>query len=165
MSELDYFIVVVVVVSSLFSVVRGFLKEALSLVIWVLAGAVAFTLSPYFSSFVPGFVDSPTVRLGAVALVLFLCTLFAGGIVSQWIYKAAAGVGLSGTDRLLGVLFGVARGVVILTVLVMLASLTALPQEHWWQTSLLIEYFVSAAVWMQPYLPEDLIHYLSFEYF
>ena len=162
MSELDYFIIGIVAVSSLVGMVRGFLKEALSLIVWVSAGVVAFTLSPRLSSFVPDFIDDPTVRLGITGLVLFLCTLLAGGFVNHLIHKAAIGIALSVTDRLLGVLFGVARGVMILILLVMLASLTSMPKEQWWQGSSLIEYFMFATGWIQSHLPENLAKYLSF---
>lgn len=162
MAELDYFIIAVITLSSFISVVRGFLKEALSLGGWILAGTVTLMLSPRLSVFLSGFVDSPTIRIAITAVVLFVLVLFAGDIVNHLIHKAMARVGLSGTDRLLGVVFGIARGVIILVVLVMLAGLTPLPREHWWQASFLIDYFVFAAIWLQSHLPAELAQYLSF---
>ena len=159
---IDYIIVGIIVVSSLISVIRGFLKEAFSLAAWLLAGIVAFMLSPRLSVLVPDAIESPTVRLGITSVTLFIITLFAGGMVNFLIHKAAVKVGLSGTDRMLGVVFGVVRGVVIVVILIMLAGLTPIPNESWWQESVLIEYFVSVAVWLQSVLPDDLARYLSF---
>jgi membrane protein required for colicin V production len=88
--------------------------------------------------------------------------LFMGGIVNFLVHKAAVKVGLSGTDRLLGVMFGVVRGGVIVVFLVMLAGLTLIPRENWWQESVLIEYFASVAVWLQSNMPDELARYLSF---
>ena len=159
---IDYIIVGIIVVSSLISVIRGFLKEAFSLAAWLLAGIVAFMLSPRLSVLVPDAIESPTVRLGITSVTLFIITLFAGGMVNFLIHKAAVKVGLSGTDRMLGVVFGVIRGMVIVVILIMLAGLTPIPNESWWQESVLIEHFVSVAGWLQSVLPDDLARYLSF---
>lgn len=152
MNELDYIIIGVIAISSLISVVRGFLKEAFSLGVWVLASTLTFMFAHRFSVFMPGFVENSLIRLIATAVVIFLFVLFSGAIVNHFIYKAAAKVGLSGTDRLLGVLFGVARGVIILIVLVMLAQLMSLPQTDLWQASLLVDYLVFAVTWLQSHL-------------
>ena len=162
LTPLDYIIVGIIAISSLISVIRGFLKEVFSLAAWVLAGIAAFILSPRLSVLVPDAIESPTVRLAITAVTLFIITLFAGGTVNFLIHKAAVKVGLSGTDRLLGVVFGLVRGVVIVVFVIMLAGLTPIPRESWWQASVLIEYFVSVAVWLQLHLPDDLAQYLSF---
>jgi membrane protein required for colicin V production len=162
MTVLDFIIVGIIAISSLISVLRGFLKEAFSLAAWMLAGAAAFMLSPRLSVLVPDAVDSPTVRLGITAVTIFIITLFAGGMINFLIHKAAVKVGLSGTDRLLGVVFGVVRGVVIVVFLIVLAGLTPIPNEIWWQESVLIEHFVEVAGWLQSILPDDLARYLSF---
>ncbi len=162
MTMIDYIIIGIIVISSLISVIRGFLKEVFSLAAWVLAGVAAFMLSPRMSVLVPDAIESPTVRLGITSVSLFIVTLLAGGTVNFLIHRAAVKVGLSGTDRLLGVVFGVVRGVFIVVFLIMLAGLTPIPRESWWQASILIEYFASVAVWLQSHLPDDLARYLSF---
>ena len=162
MTVLDFIIIGIIAVSSLVSVVRGFLKEAFSLAAWVVAGIAAFMLSPRLALLVPDAIDSQTMRLGIAAVTIFIVTLLAGGMINFVIHKAAAKVGLSGTDRLLGVVFGVLRGIVIVVILIMLAGLTPIPSESWWQASVLIEYFVSVAEWMQSILPDDLARYLSY---
>ena len=65
-------------------------------------------------------------------------------------------------SALLGVAFGVVRGVVIVVFLIVLAGLTPIPNEIWWQESALIEHFVAVAGWLQSILPDDLARYLSF---
>jgi membrane protein required for colicin V production len=162
MTVLDFIIVGIIAISSLISVLRGFLKEAFSLAAWMLAGAAAFMLSARLSVLVPDAVDSPTVRLGITSVTIFIITLFAGGMINFLLHKAAVKVGLSGTDRLLGVVFGVVRGVVIVVFLIVLAGLTPIPNESWWQESVLIEHFVEVAGWLQSILPDDLARYLSF---
>jgi len=162
MTVLDFIIVGIIAISSLISVARGFLKEAFSLAAWMLAGIAAFMLSPRLSVLVPDAVESPTVRLGITSVTIFIITLFAGGMINFLMHKAAVKVGLTGTDRLLGVVFGVVRGVVIVVFLILLAGLTPIPNESWWQESMLIEHFVEVAGWLQSILPDDLARYLSF---
>jgi len=149
----DFVILGIIAVSSLTSVLRGLLKEVFSLCAWIAAGMVTFAFAGTVSVFVPDVVQSPTLRLVIAAIVLFVVTLFAGGWVNRLIHQAMAKAGLSGTDRLLGLLFGIARGVTIVLVLVLLAGLTPLPNEVWWRSSLLIGYFVLATQWLQSYLP------------
>ena len=162
MSGLDYIIIGIVAISSLISIIRGFMKEVFSLGAWLLAGFATFTLSSRLSVLVPDFIESPTVRLGVTAALVFVVTLLLCGVVNYLIHKAMAKVGLSGTDRALGVIFGVVRGAVIVVVLVMLAGLTPIPQENWWRSSLLVDHFVSTALWIKPYLPDGLARYISF---
>ena len=162
MTVLDFIIIGIIAVSSLVSVVRGFLKEAFSLAAWVVAGIAAFMLSPRLALLVPDAIESDTVRLGIAAVTIFIVTLLAGGMINFVIHKAAVKVGLSGTDRLLGVVFGVLRGIVIVVILIMLAGLTPIPSESWWQASVLIEYFLSVTEWMQSILPDDLARYMSY---
>jgi membrane protein required for colicin V production len=70
--------------------------------------------------------------------------------------------GLAGTDRLLGVVFGVARGAFIVAILVLFAGLTPMPQDAWWHDSRLLGYFQEFALWMRDYLPKDMAENISY---
>ena len=98
----------------------------------------------------------PSVRLGVALAILFLATLILGGMVNYLIGQLVEKTGLSGTDRLIGVLFGAARGILLVTLLIFLAGLTPLPEDQWWNASQLIGYFQELAVWLKTLLPEDL---------
>ena len=69
---------------------------------------------------------------------LFISILLLGALVNYLASKLVAKTGLAVTDRMLGVAFGVARGVVIVAILVLFAGLTPMPQDSWWQSSQLI---------------------------
>ena len=99
MTVFDYIIIAIIVISSLVSLWRGFLKEVFSLAAWLIAGFVTFTFSPQLSVLVPDAVESPTLRLAITAVTVFLVTLFSCGVINFLIHKAADRVGLSGTDR------------------------------------------------------------------
>ncbi|NIR59643.1 MAG: CvpA family protein [Gammaproteobacteria bacterium] len=152
---IDYVILAVILVSALISLARGFVKESLSLATWVIAFWVALTLAPHLASLLASLIDAPSLRLIVAFAVLFLVTLVLGATVNQLMSGLVKRTGLSGTDRAVGVFFGLARGVVIVALLVLVGSFTALPQDPWWEDSRLIPYFHHMALWLQGFLPQD----------
>ncbi len=135
----DWAIIVVVVLSVLISLVRGFVKEALSLLVWVLAFAVAFFFSDRLAPLLGNLVELPSLRYLAAFAILFVCTLIVGSIVNFLIVQLVKMTGLSAIDRLLGMMFGVCRGVLIaLLILIFLPKVIPVEQDPWWQQSRLI---------------------------
>lgn len=152
---IDYFIVGTIVVSALVSLFRGFVREALSLAIWILAFWVAWTffrdLAPVFGNWVA----TPSVQFGIAFGLLLIATLLVGGILNYLIGRLIDETGLSGTDRMLGMVFGVARGVLVVAILVLLARATPLPQDPWWKESALLGNFDRMADWLVDFLPAE----------
>ena len=64
--------------------------------------------------------------------------------------------GMSGTDRLIGMVFGAARGILLVAILVLLAGLTPLPEEAWWVRSTLVGYFEELAFWLRDLMPPEI---------
>jgi membrane protein required for colicin V production len=151
----DYIIIGIIGLSALISLLRGFMREALSLAVWVLAFWVAWTFFRELAQHLIWF-SLPSVRLGVALAALFLATLLIGGLVNYLIAQLVEKTGLTGTDRLIGMLFGAARGILLVTLLIFLAGLTPLPEDPWWNASQLISYFQELAVWLKTLLPEDL---------
>ncbi|MCP4286689.1 MAG: CvpA family protein [Gammaproteobacteria bacterium] len=151
----DYVIIGIIGLSALISLVRGFMREALSLVVWILAFWIAWTFFRELAQHLTWF-PVPSVRLGVALAVLFLVTLMIGGLVNFLVGQLVDKTGLTGTDRLIGMLFGAARGILLVTLLILLAGLTPLPDDPWWKSSQLIGYFQELAVWLKTLLPEDL---------
>jgi membrane protein required for colicin V production len=87
---------------------------------------------------------------------LMLVSLVVGGLVNFLVIQLVERTGLSGTDRLIGMVFGLARGVLVIAVLVLVAGLTPFPGDPWWQESRLIPYFEELALWLGELLPEDI---------
>ncbi len=159
----DYFILAIIGISALLSLWRGFFKEALSLISWLAALWVAMLYFDELGRYLARWIDTPSVR-GAVAFVmLFVGTVMVGGVVSFLVGKLVEKSGLTATDRALGVVFGVARGVVIVAVLVMLAGLTSVPQDPWWHESLLLGHFQDMAMWLRSFLPANMAENIQFK--
>lgn len=162
MSWVDYLIIGIIVLSSGISIIRGFIKEVLSLVSWALAFWVALTFSPNFSTLLNDYIASDSIRLFAAFFALFIVTLILGALINHLISTIVEKTGLSGTDRALGIIFGLLRGVAIVILLVLLAGATPMPNEPWWQASVLLEHFVTLAISARDLLPADLAEYIHF---
>ena len=144
----DWIIIGIVVLSALVSLVRGFIKEAMSLVIWVAAFAVAMNFKEPAAELLVKFIGLASIRQMAAWGILFVGTLLLGAMVNFLLVKLVSSTGLSGTDRMLGLIFGVFRGLLIVLALVIVMP-KALPvdQDAWWQASALIPVFQGFADW------------------
>lgn len=149
---IDYAIIAVIAFSSLVSLIRGFVREALSLVTWGCAFFVASHYYTYLSVWFTGFEDE-LVRNGIAIAVLFIATLIVGAIVNFVIGQLVEKTGLSGTDRVLGVCFGALRGVLIVAaILFFLDSFTGVSKSEDWSKSQLIPQFSFIIRWFFVYL-------------
>jgi membrane protein required for colicin V production len=156
MAWLDILILAVVLLSALISLARGFVREAFSLAIWVLAFWVSWSFFRDLEVPLREWIGSPTARLGIAFGLLMVVTLVVGGLVNYLIIHLVEMTGMSGTDRLIGMVFGAARGILLVAVLVLLAGLTPLPGEAWWVESSLVGYFEELAYWLRDLLPPEM---------
>lgn len=148
MNWADWAIVSILVLSALISIMRGFVKEALSLATWVAAVIVAMVFGERLAILLIDHIATPSVRELAAFAMLFVATLLVGAMVSYLIGALVRATGLSGTDRLLGMLFGLARGfVVVMALLIFLPGIIPVDQDIWWQESILIAHFLEFENW------------------
>lgn len=152
----DIVIVGVILISTLISLFRGFVKESISLATWVLAGVLAVRYMDVMAALLESSIESVTIRMAASFAVLFIVTLIVGAIINYIVSQMVSKTGLGGTDKALGMVFGLGRGVLIIVMLLLLGGLTPMPEELWWKESLLIEQFSSISVWIREFLPQDL---------
>lgn len=144
---LDAVIFAVIFISALISLMRGFVKEALSLVTWLLAGIVAWLFGGDLAGYLAPYIETPSLRVIAGCALLFLGTLMVGGLVNVLLAQLVRATGLTGTDRFLGMFFGAARGVLLVVVAVGLLSLSPVVQDPWWRDSVMVPHFLLVADW------------------
>ena len=162
MAWIDLAIIALVVLSAVLSLFRGFVKEALALASWLVALWVSMIFYEDLAVVLSQWIAEPSIQNIAAFSILFIGVLLVGALVNYLAGKLVVKSGLAVTDRMLGVVFGVARGIVIVAILVLFAGLTPMPQDSWWQSSQLIGYFQEFAMWMREYLPEDISENISY---
>ncbi len=156
MTVVDVVVIFVIFLSALFSLIRGFVKEAISLTSWIIAIWLAATFAPKLATVLPSSIESEAVRQAVGFAVLFILTLMVGALVNMLVSQIVKKTGLSGADRIFGIAFGALRGGLIIIVFVVIGGMTPLPEADWWQSSVLLQWFESAAIVIQEYIPEDL---------
>lgn len=155
MNALDMAILGILLISAGISFIRGFAKEVFSLAAWIIAIWVAVTYTGVGSQFLESYISHPTARVATAFITLFLVTLILGTLTNSLLSGLIKKTGLSGTDRMVGLIFGAARGGVIVAVLVLLAGITEFPEQVWWHESKFLGHFEQMAFWLKGYLPPD----------
>ena len=161
MEYADYVIIAIIAISILVGAIRGFIKEAFSLAVWAAAFLVAFQYSGVLALQLENHIELPSARTSLAFGGLFLSVLLVGGLVTFLVGKLVEKTGLSGTDRLLGGVFGGVRGLVLVLVMMLVAGLTPVTQDPWWQQSRTIQSLLPLAEWSAQFLPDYILEHLE----
>ncbi len=143
----DWTLIVIISLSSLMSLRRGFIKEALSLATWVVAFVVARSFHPHVQTLLVDAIDQPVIRVIAAFCILFIGTLLVGAGINFVVGALIRLTGLTPIDRMLGVVFGLARGLILAVVVVAVLRLTPLSNSDWWVNSVMIENLAILEQW------------------
>lgn len=153
MTTVDWVIIGIVTLSTVMSLWRGATREILSLITWIVAIYLGVKFASQLDGLFVNFIDGESVRFAAGFILIFLTVMIIGGLLNHLLSRFITFTGLTFLDRLLGIIFGLARGVLILAVCVVLANYTTVPQDDWWKKSQLLPHFegISAklAEWVQ----------------
>jgi membrane protein required for colicin V production len=153
---IDYGIIIIIMVSMLMGLMRGIIREVMSLIIWSAAIMVAISYcnpaSGLFHSIIP---QAEMCLVIAFILVVFI-VLIIGGIISRLIEQIIKATKFTITDRITGGVFGFVRGVAIIALTMAMAKTAGLIQDYSIKDSTLIANFKPAAVWLEKQLPEDM---------
>lgn len=152
---IDYFILAVIALSVLLSLMRGFVREAVSLGTWIVAFWLALTFAGTISGWFTA-ISSQPLRFILSFAILFVAVLIVGAVVNHLFSALVDKTGLSGTDRLIGAVFGFARGMVLVAALVLVANFTKLPESESWRHSQFVPWVQPVAIWLRQVWPSNL---------
>jgi membrane protein required for colicin V production len=137
----DQAIIGIIALSAFVGLMRGLMREVLSFLIWLGALLIAWTFHKELAPTLLRWLPDPTMRLGVAFAILVSSVLVLGAIFGYLLSILVRKSGLAGTDRVLGMIFGAARGAILIAMLVFLAALMPLTEEDWWRSSSLIGRF------------------------
>ena len=158
----DFLVIGIIGMSAIVSVVRGFVREAVSLAGWIAAVWLSVTYMDRVALNLDAYIAVPSLRMAAAFAAIFIAVLIVSGFVVFVIGVIIDKTDMSGTDRVLGVVFGLARGVAIVGVMVALAGLTPLPQDPWWRQSVTLPHFERLVLEVRGALPVEISNQMRF---
>ena len=136
-SILDFILILILGMSSIYGFFKGFLTEVFSLLTWIIAVSVAYALGGQFEIIFEPILTSEVLRLWVSRLLILAFMLFIGGLVSRKVAKAV-GSSISG-DMLIGLGFGFLRGLVLICLLMLILEDTELYAEPIIQDAVFLE--------------------------
>ena len=162
MAVFDYAVIGIVALSLALGLWRGVVSELIALAAWVLAFMAAFEFGARSGQFLFAGIADPAIRALAGCALVFVGVLVAMALVRLAVHSMVKALGLSLSDRLLGMFFGLARGVLVVVALVAAGGLTSAPQQPWWKQATLAQPLETAVLAAKPWLPDDLAKRIRF---
>lgn len=163
MTLFDLAVVVIVGLSVLLSLIRGLVREVLALAAWVVAFLAANVLAGEVAPWLPDAIPTEALRLLAGFVMVFVVVLIAVSALAILASKLVKSAGLGVEDRVLGGVFGLARGMLVVMILVLLAGLTSLPRQPVWRNAVLSDPLVVFAGSIKTWLPADLSQRITYD--
>lgn len=163
MNWFDLTIIAILAISVIVSLFRGLIREVLSLLIWIGAFWLAWTFVDEGASWLQPYIELPSAQHLIAFVALFLAALIVGGLINYLVGKMITKTGLGASDRFFGMFFGLARGVLAVTFIILFLQATPLSQDPWWNESRLQPQFSKMANWLKSKMPENWSEYFSFD--
>ncbi len=160
-ATIDWVLLAVLGLSLLVGLWRGLVFEVLSVLGWVAAFFLAQWFAPDVAALLPLSSASQSIRYAAAFVLTFIVAVFVAGLLASIVRKMVAAVGLRPVDRLLGGVFGLVRGLVLLLAVAVAISMTPLKDSLWWQESTGAPVLSAALKGLKPALPEQFSRYLN----
>ena len=160
MVALDWIFLAILLLSLLIGAWRGLIYEVFSLATWVAAFLLAQWFAPAAAQYLPMAGSSETIRYAAGFVLVFIGAVFSGSILTWLISRLFRAAGLRPADRVLGAVFGVMRGVMVLLAVAVMISMTPLQSETWWNESVGANWATGTVKGLKPVLPQEFGRYL-----
>lgn len=154
MSSTDWILLTVLAASMLVGAWRGLVYEVMSVMGWIAAFLLAQWLAPEVAEKLPMQSSGETLRYAAAFVLVFIASVFAAGLISALMKRLISAVGLRPVDRILGAVFGLFRGLILLLALSVVVHMTALQESDWWLESKGAPMLITMLKGLRPMLPE-----------
>jgi membrane protein required for colicin V production len=161
MNSTDYVIIAAIVISAIVGAARGFLRESIAVLTWLIALFLAWHFSDLVAPHLGGLLAEIEVRPWAARVIVLVLVLLLGTAIGAVVAHYVRLSLFSGMDRLLGFAFGFLRGIVLLGVFVILGQLLRLQDEHWWRRSMLMPYGESVANGLRALVGEERVRHVT----
>ncbi len=162
MTAIDYAVLGILIVSVLLGLMRGFVRETLSVAAWFAAFWSANHFSPLLAEMLPQAISGAPLRILVAFVAIFLGLLIVLALLTRLLSGIVKKAGLGWMDGMLGLLFGFARGALIVLVLVLLSGLTSFPESTAWQHARFRGLLETGAVIAGSWLPETMSRHIRF---
>lgn len=162
MTAFDYILLVLLIGSMLVSLVRGLVREIISLVSWIVAFYVAIHYGEVLEPWLPHAISGNVSRVIVAFAVLFVGTRIVMMFLAKLANLVLRASGLTFMDRFLGALFGLAKGALIALALVLVCGMTRIPQKPFWKNAMFSPMAEAAARMVMPYLPDYFVEYIHY---
>lgn len=162
MNLLDYAVLAILGFSILLSVIRGLVREVLALAAWAIAFGVAYLFGADLAALMPDEIPGDELRWLAGFAALFFVVLLAMSLVALAVSQLVKGAGLSVEDRILGAIFGLARGAAVVVILALVAGATSLPLQPVWREAALSPLLERVALGVRDWLPRAIAQHIKY---
>jgi membrane protein required for colicin V production len=153
MTTVDYVLAGAVLLSMLFGAIRGFLRESVALLGWLVGLWLAWRYSGFVEPYLGGLLTGTLLQVWVARIIVLIAVVMAGWLLGSFLSYLVQRSGLTlGVDRLLGGVFGLVRGAVIVGFAVMLGQAAELQGEPWWRESKLVPVGVEMAGVLRGYV-------------
>jgi membrane protein required for colicin V production len=150
----DVLILLILLGSTLIGALRGFIREAVSVAFWVLAIWAAWQFGPIIEPHLGGLLADPNIAPWVGRLVILVLVLLVGWVVGMVLSYFTRTMGLGPLDRVIGLFFGILRGMVLVGLVVIGGELLHMTDEDWWGRSKLIPYGETVGDWLRAMVGE-----------
>lgn len=157
MNPLDWALLVVIGASILLGLLRGFMREMISLAGWIAGIWLAFRFAAAISAVLPFAEDWPLLRTAVVAVLIVVVCVFVAALVGWLVRELIRAAKLSAADRTLGGVFGLARGMLIVGLAIFLVRDTELYRDPLWRDSLVLPKIEAALAFALRQVPETAV--------
>jgi membrane protein required for colicin V production len=158
----DFVLLAILAISAVLGLLRGLLKEVLSLVAYASAFLAAIWWGPTVSEWIAQWITQPFVSMALAYLGVFIAVLLSIGFINMTLAALLSKTGLTPADHGLGALFGLVRGVLFVLILVILAGYTPLPEEPWWKNAMFSKQVVGVVQQIKLRLPPPVNDWLPY---